>query len=115
MQRSWEPELHSSQILTWVVGRTFESQIGHLPSHLSQSLPTEMPASLLQKTRSASCLAAIQLGYRNFKAWGWLGRMFFRSLRLYRARGLEPVVGCAVRTGAIFYAGSRFLCYALQL
>jgi hypothetical protein len=34
------------------VGRTYESQTGHLPSHLSQSRPMEMPDCLRHITRS---------------------------------------------------------------
>ena len=35
-----------------VVGRTYESQTGHLPSHLSQRRPIEIPACLRHITRS---------------------------------------------------------------
>jgi hypothetical protein len=37
---------------TRVVGRTYESQTGHLPSHLSQRRPIAMPACLRHITRS---------------------------------------------------------------
>lgn len=35
-----------------VVGRTYESHTGHLPSHLSHSRPMDMPACLRHITRS---------------------------------------------------------------
>src|SRR5204863_9648053 len=37
---------------TRVVGRTYDSQTGHLPSHVSHSRPSEMPDCLRHMTRS---------------------------------------------------------------
>ena len=37
---------------TSVVGLTYESHTGHLPSHLSHSRPREMPGSLRHMMRS---------------------------------------------------------------
>jgi hypothetical protein len=40
------PKLHSSQILTSVWGRTYESQIGHFPSHFSHIRAIAIPGCL---------------------------------------------------------------------
>ena len=42
---------------TSVFGRTYESQIGHLPSHFSHSRPTEMPGCFRHMIRSGWCFA----------------------------------------------------------
>lgn len=49
-----EPYEHSSQMCTIVVGRTYESQMGHLPSQRAQSLPIVTPGCLRHMIMSGS-------------------------------------------------------------
>lgn len=67
------PKLHSSQMRTSVVGRTYESHTGHLPSHLSHSLPMVVPGCLRQCTRSGWCRDILVSGVCLGLSWCCVG------------------------------------------
>src|SRR5690242_11212552 len=56
-----------------VVGRTYPSHTGHLPSHLSQRRPMDMPGCLRHMTRSlAGCQwIVVRLGEVMVRTHGW--------------------------------------------
>lgn len=64
------PKEHSSQILTKVMGLTYESQTGHLPSHFSHMRPIAIPGCLRHISRSGWCLDILEKldGYSGYLA-----------------------------------------------